>query len=150
MFSSPWKHISCCRMCPYLPKCSKPPGLCSLSILFGEALQIRAGLRSGELPSQSFFSGENSLAIKLEHPSRKCNRDFSLSILPSLLGSRLHGFLALLEPVRQISLTGTLGSDPGLTYFLTLGYFGKPHISGSEVLVSGVWFCCGLGELKGS
>lgn len=147
MFSSPWKHISFCRMCPYLPKWSKPPGFCSLSIQFREALQIRAGLRAGELLSQSLFSGENSLAIKLEHPSWKCSRDFfSLSILPSLprggifLVFKFHGFLALLELVRQISLTGDW---PRTDISWPWGILGS-----LTFLVQSVWLCCSFRDFK--
>lgn len=120
MFSSPWKHISFCRMCPYLPKWSKPPGFCSLSIQFREALQIRAGLRAGELPSQSLFSGENSLAIKLEHPSWKCSRDFFP--YPSSLHFQeveFFWFSSFMASWHCWSLSGKfllLGTDPGLTF----------------------------------
>lgn len=67
MFSGPWKPIPCCRMC-HQPEWSKPPGFCSLCILFKEAYRIRAGLRSGNLPSQSFHRRKFTChKIKISH-----------------------------------------------------------------------------------
>lgn len=92
-----------------------------------------------------FFSGENSLAIKLEHPSWKCNRDFSLSILPSLPRS------SFMASWHCWSLWGK---------FLLLGHWGLTqdwHISwpwgilGSlAFLVQSVWLCCGFRDFKSS
>ena len=119
-------------MCPYQPGWSKPPGFYSLSILFKEAFRIRAGLKSGNLPSQS-FSRRKFTCHKIKTSQLKMQQRLLPIHPPCWTGStrRLPGFLASLEPVRQISLTGTLGTDPGLTCSLTLEYFGKPHISGS-------------------
>lgn len=112
----------------------------SLQDFAKEAFLIWAGLRSGNLPSES-FSRRIYTCHKIKTSQLKMWQRLLSIHPPCWTGSthRLPGCLASLEPVRQISVTGALGIDPGLTCSLTLEYFRKPHISASLLGIQRIW-----------